>query len=101
MQNKYEEFKRRVEKVGEEDENNRVVPDRPPRVEVSMQQNTQNQQKKYFKICLPKKKKKGSVIFTSISGCEVLEFQILILIIPKFLISLIMYHNRLNSFHTS
>ena len=98
MQNKYEEFKRRVEKVGEEDENNRVVPDRPPRVEVSMQQNTQNQQKKYFKICLPKK---GSIIFTSISGCEVLEFQILILIIPKFLISLIMYHNRLNSFHTS
>ena len=57
MQNKYEEFKRRVEKVGEEDENNRVVPDRSPRVEVSMQQNTQNQQKKYFKIYLPKKRK--------------------------------------------
>ena len=32
MQAKYEEFKRRVEKVG--DENNRVVPDRHPHVKV-------------------------------------------------------------------
>ena len=34
MQAKYEEFKRRVEKVGGEDENNRVVPDRHPHVKV-------------------------------------------------------------------
>uniref|UniRef100_A0A2N9FFE2 Uncharacterized protein n=1 Tax=Fagus sylvatica TaxID=28930 RepID=A0A2N9FFE2_FAGSY len=31
---KYEEFKRKVEKVGGEDENNRVVPDRHPHVEI-------------------------------------------------------------------
>uniref|UniRef100_A0A7N2LY64 Uncharacterized protein n=2 Tax=Quercus lobata TaxID=97700 RepID=A0A7N2LY64_QUELO len=30
---KYDEFKGKVEKVGGEDENNKVVPDRPPRVE--------------------------------------------------------------------
>ena len=34
MQAKYDEFKGKVEKVGGEDENNKVVPDRPPRVEV-------------------------------------------------------------------
>ncbi|XP_030923024.1 cellulose synthase-like protein G3 [Quercus lobata] len=31
---KYDEFKGKVEKVGGEDENNKVVPDRPPRVEI-------------------------------------------------------------------
>ena len=34
MQAKYDEFKGKVEKVGGEDENNKVVPDRPPHVEV-------------------------------------------------------------------